>query len=135
MNAGKNFTPAEMPAAVRRQLTALCDEALAKSVVLFQKCHTMVGIGRFAEARITEVCKAHSLSLNKEYLLHPSPQNPNANKNWYPVARICFEKIGILSPRSNQPTDAQLKPNNMNHEESECKNQTLTNVKRQIFMS
>ena len=58
----------------------------------------MVGIGRFAQKRIEETCKAHSLDLKSKYLLHPSPQNPHANKHWVRDARICFEQLGLIEP-------------------------------------
>ncbi|XP_067929554.1 single-strand selective monofunctional uracil DNA glycosylase-like isoform X2 [Watersipora subatra] len=56
------------------------------------------GIGRFAEERIKAVCKAGELQHQQKYLLHPSPQNPDANKNWNSRAQKAFEDLGLLSP-------------------------------------
>ena len=96
--AGKNFTPAQLPAQARRKLTELCDDALCKSIKCFTNSKSLVGVGRFAEQRIKEVCKTALLPHRQMYLLHPSPQNPNANKSWTPIARRSFEELGILSP-------------------------------------
>lgn len=87
-----------MPAKVRNVLTDLCDQALFESIVLFPSCEYLVGVGRFAEERINKVCTKYSLPHKIQYLLHPSPQNPHANKNWNSVARSTFEKIGIVNP-------------------------------------
>ncbi|XP_067929553.1 single-strand selective monofunctional uracil DNA glycosylase-like isoform X1 [Watersipora subatra] len=96
--SGKNITPAQLPAQVKRTLTALCDEALLQSILLFPNCKSLVGIGRFAEERIKAVCKAGELQHQQKYLLHPSPQNPDANKNWNSRAQKAFEDLGLLSP-------------------------------------
>lgn len=93
---GKNVTPAQLSAKVRSKLTSLCDEALLKSIQLFPNCKSLVGVGRFAEQRIHEVCKAGSLPHQQMYLLHPSPQNPHANQHWTSTARKRFEELGIL---------------------------------------
>lgn len=61
----------------------------------------MVGIGRFAQKRIEEICKTHNLNLKPTYLLHPSPQNPYANKHWFRDARVCFEQLGLLTPKKD----------------------------------
>lgn len=100
--AGRNFTPAQLPAHVRRKLTALCDDALLRSVRLFPNCTSLVGVGRFAEERIKAICSVGSLPHQQRYLLHPSPQNPKANKSWTPIARKNFEELGILPPLPKQ---------------------------------
>lgn len=129
---GRNVTPAEMAVGVRHKLTSLCDEALAESVALFENCQSMVGIGRFAESRIAEVCKVYSLPLYQMYLMHPSPQNPHANKHWYAIARQRFEELGILTPGqlSRDDTTQTAEGSTSNSSSSD-----RDSVRRQLFSS
>lgn len=85
-----------MPVAVRRKLIDLCDEALLRSIQMLTASNALVGIGRFAEGRIREICSKWSLPHRQMYLLHPSPQNPHANKHWTPTATRRFEELGLI---------------------------------------
>lgn len=111
-----------MPAAVRHQMNYLCDEAMIESIRLFSSCSTLVGIGRFAEERIKAICDKYSLPYKQAYLMHPSPRNPTANKEWLRHANKSLQELGILSGLS-KPFDASMDAAEVNKEA----------IKRQLF--
>ena len=49
--SGRNFTPDKLPAAQKKVLFALCDEALRQVVAALQPDYA-IGVGGFAEKRI-----------------------------------------------------------------------------------
>jgi len=75
---GRNVTPDKLSAEERPGLFAVCDDALARTVVALQP-RLVVGIGRFAEKRAR-------LALGSEIeigsITHPSPASPAANRDW-----------------------------------------------------
>ena len=75
---GRNLIPEHLGKAEAGTLMALCDSALA-AVVDVLKPSVVVGIGRYAQQRATAVLGADA---DVRYLLHPSPANPAANRNW-----------------------------------------------------
>ncbi|TAL74165.1 MAG: single-stranded DNA-binding protein [Rhodanobacter sp.] len=77
---GRNLIPEKLTRAEHDALTVACDHAL-KSVVRALEPQAVVGIGRYAERRINEV-----LGITADYLPHPSPANPKANKEWPAMA-------------------------------------------------
>lgn len=85
-----------MSASVRVNLNALCDEAMVQSIKLFPNCKTLIGIGRYAEDRIKRVCKKYQLNYEIGYLMHPSPRNPTANREWSDLATKCLHDFGLL---------------------------------------
>lgn len=91
-----------MPAAVRRRLNELCDDAMVRSIRLFPKCKTLIGIGRFAEERVKYVCKNYELNHEIGYLMHPSPRNPTANREWNQHATRCLHTFGLLDHVTSQ---------------------------------
>ncbi|KQX99711.1 hypothetical protein ASD22_05610 [Rhodanobacter sp. Root480] len=79
---GRNLIPERLDKAEADALMALCDSALA-AVVHVLKPSVVVGIGRYAQQRATAVLGADA---DVRYLLHPSPANPAANRNWPALA-------------------------------------------------
>lgn len=93
---GGNVTPSTMPASVKKQLMPACDKALGEVISSFPNCRLVVGIGRFAEQRIIEVSRKLGLSHETAYLLHPSPRNPEASKNWAVTASHSFKDFKLI---------------------------------------
>ncbi len=81
--SGRNRTPDKLPAAEREPLYAACDRHLRRIVALLEP-EWVVGIGSFAEARAREVLP-ESTRIGR--ILHPSPANPLAHKDWGGSAR------------------------------------------------
>ena len=90
--SGKNLTPDRLPSAERSALYAPCDEALRQIVRTMEARH-VVGIGGFAEQRAREALTGTEVAVS--CMLHPSPANPQANKNWSGVIEGQLEKAGI----------------------------------------
>lgn len=84
----RNLIPEKLAKAERDALTPLCDQALKEVIVALQP-KVVVGIGRYAESRVRAVM-GDAVAL--QYLLHPSPANPQANKHWDKYADALFEQ-------------------------------------------
>lgn len=101
IGSGRNLTPEHLGRDEAAALTAVCDRALA-TVVRALEPTAIVGIGRYAERRATELFGA---AADIRYLPHPSPANPNANKHWPEMAEQalnpwlppCRSKAGKMS--------------------------------------
>ena len=78
----RNLTPDKLVPSERQALCKICDEALAEAVKILRP-EFVVGIGNFAYS-----CAESALRFSLGYtpvitkILHPSPANPLANKNW-----------------------------------------------------
>jgi single-strand selective monofunctional uracil DNA glycosylase len=80
---GRNRTPDKLPAAEREPLYQACDRHLRRVVAVLEP-EWVVGIGAFAELRAREVL-ASDVRIGR--ILHPSPANPRAHKDWGASAR------------------------------------------------
>ena len=76
--SSRNRTPDKLPAAEREPLYAACDRHL-RQVVRVLEPEWVVGIGAFAESRAREVL-GDRVRIGR--VLHPSPANPRAQKDW-----------------------------------------------------
>jgi len=84
--SGRNRTPDKLPTAEREPLFEACDRALRRTVEHLQpKC--IIGIGVFAERRALQALDGLDVTIGR--ILHPSPANPAANRNW--AARVTIE--------------------------------------------
>ena len=77
--SGRNATPDKLPAATRKRLNAICDRALEETIA-YLKPKWVIGIGQFAERRISEVVCDSKITVGR--ILHPSPASPAANQDW-----------------------------------------------------
>lgn len=94
--SGKNITPDQLRADERGPLFGVCDAAVRR-VVSALAPQTAVGIGRFAAERLR-------LSLGDERcaiatLLHPSPANPRASRDFAPEATACLRACGVVTSK------------------------------------
>ena len=89
--SGRNRTPDKLPKAEREPLFAACDEALRATVEQLSP-KLVIGVGAFAETRARE---ALGSKIHIGRILHPSPANPRANKDWAGSAEAELKTLGI----------------------------------------
>ncbi|MCP4756720.1 MAG: single-stranded DNA-binding protein [Proteobacteria bacterium] len=90
--SGRNRTPDKLPKSEKESLFQACDRALYETVQYFEpRC--VIGVGRFAEKRITAVLKNTDLLVGR--ITHPSPANPQANKGWSNRVESDLRELGI----------------------------------------
>jgi single-strand selective monofunctional uracil DNA glycosylase len=87
---GRNITPDKLSPKERSALFAPCDAHL-RAVIRTLEPEWVVGIGKFAEGRAREALPGQTVLS----MPHPSPANPNANRDWAGVARAQLEGQGL----------------------------------------
>jgi Uracil DNA glycosylase superfamily. len=90
--SGSNRTPDKLPPAERAALFAACDQHLRHIVQLFRP-EWLVGIGGFAAQRAAEIFTIQQVRIG--CILHPSPANPAANRDWASTATKQLIELGI----------------------------------------
>jgi single-strand selective monofunctional uracil DNA glycosylase len=90
--SGRNRTPAQLPAEERRPMEAFCDEALRRTVAALE-AKFVIGIGNFAEERAREALAERDIVIGR--ILHPSPANPAANRDWAGKVLDQLAELGI----------------------------------------
>lgn len=89
---GRNITPDRLKASDRRELFARCDRALASAVEALTPV-MVVGVGRFAFLRATEVLSGTGVAVGR--ITHPSPANPAANRGWVEIVERELSDMGV----------------------------------------
>jgi single-strand selective monofunctional uracil DNA glycosylase len=89
--SGRNRTPDNLPAAERAELFGVCDQALAKTIETLRPT-LVVGVGRVAEQRAA-VAVGDSLAIG--CIMHPSPANPGASRNWPGLVDAQLRALGF----------------------------------------
>ncbi|XP_054713126.1 single-strand selective monofunctional uracil DNA glycosylase-like [Uloborus diversus] len=92
----KNVTPADLKSPAKKQIIDICDESLFKVLTLLN-IKFIVGIGKFAEVRASQVVKSYSLDVTVVGIMHPSPINPAANKGWKDIVSEQLKTCGIVN--------------------------------------
>lgn len=96
--SGRNRTPDKLPAGERSELFALCDEH-ARRVIELLEPEWVVGVGKFAEGRLRELLESSTHRTpgrpRLAGILHPSPANPRANREWDAVVTSTLTALGI----------------------------------------
>ena len=93
--SGRNRTPDRLARAERDALFAACDDYLDHTIELLRP-EFVVGVGGFARARIDAVLAHRSGKPAPSALtiLHPSPANPRANRDWNGEVTSVLEAAG-----------------------------------------
>ena len=91
-STGRNRTPDKLPPAERAALFQACDQHLRDAVRIL-KPEWLIGIGDFAAKRAREVFPNGSIKLGR--VLHPSPANPAANRDWAGVVTRQLHDLGV----------------------------------------
>ena len=96
--SGRNRTPDKLPAVERELLYAACDRWLSTAIELLRP-HWVVGVGGFARSRIDAVLRAAGTHIttqpNPLTILHPSPANPRANRDWEGEVVTTLTEAGV----------------------------------------
>lgn len=93
--SGRNRTPDKLRAAEREPLFAACDRHLRRLVQLLEP-RWVVGIGAFAAERAAAVL-GDGVRIGR--VLHPSPANPRAQKDWGAKAARELAAQGVCTGR------------------------------------
>ena len=90
---GRNLTPDKiMKSEQAIPLFLPCDRHLHK-VVETLRPEWLIGVGDFAERRARLVFAGSALKIGR--ILHPSPANPTANRDWAGIATRQLETVGV----------------------------------------
>jgi single-strand selective monofunctional uracil DNA glycosylase len=95
--SGRNRTPDKLPAGDRDVLYPICDAALRAAVECLAPDHVL-GVGGFAAGRAT--ASLHGMGVRVGQILHPSPANPRANRDWVGEVEAVLHDIGALPDES-----------------------------------
>ena len=90
--SGRNRTPDKLAAREREPLFEICDRYLARLVDVLEPAW-LIGVGAFAEARAREALAGAGVRIGS--VLHPSPANPRANRDWSGAAAAQLEALGL----------------------------------------
>lgn len=98
-SGGGNFTPDRLPALERRRVEQACDATL-RTVVELLSPQLVVGIGAFAHRRAAVALAGSGARVGE--ILHPSPANPRANRDWAGLATTQLRALGVHVPEGGQ---------------------------------
>ncbi|XP_036355552.1 single-strand selective monofunctional uracil DNA glycosylase-like isoform X2 [Octopus sinensis] len=108
--SARNVSPGKLKITERKQLIAACNHAFLQVVQLLQ-VKLVIGVGNFASENASKAVKGLQQDLFSqlriETLMHPSPANPSANKNWPSYAVNRLKEIGIMSYTDWKISDGQ----------------------------
>jgi single-strand selective monofunctional uracil DNA glycosylase len=89
---GGNITPDKLRRGEQEPLFAACDRALRRTVELLEP-RVVIGVGGFAEERCREALAGIHVEVGR--IIHPSPANPAANRDWAGTALRQVHGLGI----------------------------------------
>jgi single-strand selective monofunctional uracil DNA glycosylase len=94
-STGRNRTPDKLRPPEKEALFAACDQHLREALEALRP-EWVVGIGGFAARRISEALAGCSgLSAKTCQILHPSPANPSANRDWARIVTGQLRQAGV----------------------------------------
>jgi single-strand selective monofunctional uracil DNA glycosylase len=88
--SGKNLTPDKLPKAESEPLYQACDEHLRRVIEILQP-EILIGVGKFALERF----EAAAPEVTREWIIHPSPANPHANRGWSEAVVKKLVSLGV----------------------------------------
>ena len=88
--SGRNLTPDRLKGEAAAEMLAACDEHVLRTMEILGT-ESIIGVGRFAERRALDLVPALEWEVDVHYLLHPSPQVPEANREGGKVWRTRLE--------------------------------------------
>lgn len=92
--SGRNRTPDKLPKSEKASLFAACDRHVRRVVAALEP-EWVIAIGVFAEARAIESLGERDVKIGR--MLHPSPANPRAQRDWAGSARRELEALGVCA--------------------------------------
>lgn len=94
-SSGRNRTPDKLPKAERLPLEQSCDRALRAAIGVLQPS-LVVGVGVYAHERATTALRETELPIGR--ILHPSPANPLASRDWAGQIEAQLTALGVQLP-------------------------------------
>ena len=95
---GRNRTPDKLRSSEQEPLFEACDRHLRRVVAVLEP-RWVIGIGAFAEGR-ARAALGDDVRIGR--ILHPSPANPRAQRDWAGIAREELEALGVCRRRSRR---------------------------------
>ena len=95
-SSGRNRTPDKLPAHERGPLYEACDAYLARLVAILEP-RWLIGVGAFAAGRAEDALRKSAPGLRIGSILHPSPANPRANRDWQGEVRTQLAELGLCA--------------------------------------
>jgi single-strand selective monofunctional uracil DNA glycosylase len=97
--SGRNLTPDKLERSFRRQLYAYCDQHLQTLIETLQPEY-LIGVGKFAESRLNGLINdLPPEKVERRFriasILHPSPANPRANRDWAGETTARLVELGV----------------------------------------
>ena len=92
--SGRNCTPDKLPSAEREPLFAACDRFLLDLVRILEP-EWVIGVGAFAAQRAQACLGDRGMQVGQ--ILHPSPANPRANRDWEGEVRRQLSALGLCA--------------------------------------
>ena len=89
----KNITPDKLPKVERMALETICDRYLLDLIMLLQPTY-LIGVGKYALKKLQQVVSPDSRYILGS-IIHPSPANPQANRNWKEKTQEQLIALGI----------------------------------------
>lgn len=93
-SSGRNRTPDKLPSSEKTSLLAACDEHL-RAVVRELHPEWVIGVGDFAAKRAKQALAFEKPRIGR--ILHPSPANPRANRDWSGLVMAQLRELGVWS--------------------------------------
>ena len=90
--SGRNLTPDKLKTSEQKLLFAACDKHL-RDVVQLLEIQKVIGVGKFAYSRASHALEG--LEVKLDWILHPSPASPAANRDWSGLASKKLTEIGV----------------------------------------
>jgi single-strand selective monofunctional uracil DNA glycosylase len=91
---GANLTPDKLPASEMQPVEQACLKHLAEVIELLDPSY-LIGVGGFAEDRLTRAAVACESKAMVGRVLHPSPASPAANRGWAEAATRQLKEQGV----------------------------------------
>ncbi len=96
--SGRNLTPDRLKGDAAREMLTFCDDHVLRMIEIL-RIEAVIGVGRFAERRALELVDVLDREIDVHYLLHPSPQVPEANRDggkvWKSRLRQTLQVAGV----------------------------------------
>jgi single-strand selective monofunctional uracil DNA glycosylase len=95
--SGRNRTPDKLSPEERAPLFEACDRHLQRLVEILEP-EWVIGVGAFAQNRAREALASSGVEIGT--ILHPSPANPRANRDWTGEVRTQLAALGLCTSGS-----------------------------------
>lgn len=91
---GSNLTPDKLPASEMQPVEEACLKHLEETVKLLDPSY-LIGVGGYAQDRLTRAASACGSKATVGRVLHPSPASPAANRGWAEAATRQLTELGV----------------------------------------